>query len=151
MSTPPRALGKILKLISDTAPKDRDRVGAGRDPRNGSGMDPLARARARAGQMGGWSHGGDWDGSTGSSASNQLSVVVNVRNIYTQLGLHGEYNVLLLFIIYLLLYGEITATYCENHKKRRQQHTYNVKFRRIRITLLVVGKQKILHILIVCL
>jgi hypothetical protein len=76
--TPPRAHGKIFKLISDTLPKGRDRVGAGRDP------------------MGGWSPGGSWDRSTGNSASNQMLPLINVHNINTQCGLHGEYNVLLL-------------------------------------------------------
>jgi len=69
---------KIFKIISDTVPLGRDRVGSGKGP------------------IGGWSRGSGWDGSTGSSASNQLLPVVNVHNINTQCGLHREYNVLLL-------------------------------------------------------
>ena len=51
----------------------------------------------------------------------------------------------------LLLYGEVMATYCENHKKIRQAMYYKVKLRRIRVTIVAVGKQKALHTLSVCL
>lgn len=67
-----------------------------RDEPGGGGGGTMTGTGTRTGPIGGWSRGGGWDGSTGSSASNQLLPVVNVHNINTQCGLHVEYNVHLL-------------------------------------------------------
>lgn len=102
--TSPRVHGKIFKLISDTVPKGRDRVGAGR---------------------GRWEGGRTAVAGTGAQAAMPLtncclSLIHIIYSVRTSRRIQRAFAIK---NTQLLLYGEITATYCENHKKLGRQFT----------------------------